>query len=208
MSAKRLPRNARPEHPAAGDREPRRLTIDTQGVATPARQIASPNRDGRPPGAEITLLVVHGISLPPGEFGGDGILDLFTNRLDAADHPFYATIRALAVSAHFLIRRDGALIQFVPCTERAWHAGKSAWKGRDRCNDYSIGVELEGADEIPYTAAQYAMLSRLARALRRRYPIADIVGHSDIAPARKTDPGPAFDWDRLHRLMAAARPRK
>ena len=192
----------------AANRPRRRLTIDAGGIATPARQVASPNRDARPPGTEITLLVVHGISLPPGEFGGDGILDLFTNRLDPVAHPYYAAIAGLAVSAHFLIRRDGALIQFVPCGERAWHAGASAWKGRGRCNDYSIGVELEGADDVPYTAAQYAMLARLARALRRRYPIADIVGHSDIAPGRKTDPGSAFDWDRLHRLAAPAQPRR
>jgi AmpD protein len=203
MNAQRLQGNARPDHPGR-----RRLAIDADGVATLARQVASPNRDSRPPGTEVTLLVIHGISLPPGEFGGDGILDLFTNRLDPEAHPYYATIKALAVSAHFLIRRDGALIQFVPCTERAWHAGKSAWKGRERCNDYSIGVELEGTDEIPYTAAQYAMLARLTRALRRRYPGADIVGHSDIAPGRKTDPGPAFDWDRLRRLTAPSRPRK
>jgi AmpD protein len=189
-----------PASPAA-----RRLSIDAHGVATPARQIPSPNRDARPPGADVTLLVVHGISLPPGEFGGHGILDLFTNRLDAHAHPYYATIAELAVSAHFLIRRDGTLIQLVPCAERAWHAGRSAWKGRERCNDYSIGVELEGTDEIPYTAAQYAMLARLIRAISRRYPIADIVGHSDVAPGRKTDPGPAFDWGRLHRLTAPAR---
>jgi AmpD protein len=186
----------------------RRLTIDAHGVAALARQVVSPNRDRRPPGTEVTLLVVHGISLPPGEFGGDGILDLFTHRLDPEAHSYYATIAGLAVSAHFLIRRDGALIQFVPCAERAWHAGSSAWKGREQCNDYSIGVELEGTDEIPYAAAQYAMLARLVRALRRRYPIADIVGHSDIAPGRKTDPGPAFDWDRLRCLTAPARPRK
>jgi len=192
-------------HAASGPR--RRLSIDADGIATPARQVASANRDARPPDTEITLLVVHGISLPPGEFGGDGILDLFTNRLDPDAHPYYAAIAGLAVSAHFLIRRDGALIQFVPCGERAWHAGASAWKGRGRCNDYSIGVELEGTDDVPYTPAQYAMLARLARALRRRYPIADIVGHSDIAPGRKTDPGSAFDWDRLHRLAAPAQPR-
>jgi len=191
----------------AAERPRRRLAIDAGGIATPARQLPSPNRDARPPGTAITLLVVHGISLPPGEFGGGAILDLFANRLDPAADPYYATIAALTVSAHFLIRRDGALIQFVPCAERAWHAGASSWQGRPRCNDYSIGVELEGADDVPYTAAQYAMLARLARALRRRYPIADIVGHSDVAPGRKTDPGPAFDWDRLRRLTAPARPR-
>jgi AmpD protein len=192
----------------AADSRRRRLAIDARGIATTARQIASPNRDARPPGAEITLVVVHGISLPPGEFGGDGILDLFTNRLDPLAHPYYATIAGLAVSAHFLIRRGGTLIQFVACGERAWHAGASAWRGRASCNDYSIGVELEGTDAIPYTAAQYATLARLARALRRRYPIADIVGHSDVAPGRKTDPGSAFDWARLRRLAAPARPRK
>ena len=186
----------------------RRLTIDAHGIATPARQLESPNRDPRPPGTEVTLVVVHGISLPPGEFGGDGILHFFTNRLDAHAHPYYATIAALAVSAHFLIRRDGALIQFVACSERAWHAGASAWKGRERCNDYSVGVELEGTDDVPYTPAQYTVLARLANALRRRYPIADIVGHSDIAPGRKTDPGPAFEWARLRRLVGAARPRR
>ena len=179
-----------------------RLGIDAQGVAAPAAQIPSPNRDARPPGTRISLLVVHGISLPPGQFGGDGIERLFTNRLEPSAHPYYATIATLKVSAHFLIRRDGDLIQFVRCADRAWHAGASEWKGRPRCNDYSVGVELEGADEIAYAGAQYTALARLAKALRRRYPIADIVGHSDIAPGRKTDPGPAFDWARLRRLAS------
>lgn len=200
-----------PVRPAAPAPRPccraRRLAIDGSGTAAPALQVASPNRDARPAGADITLVVVHGISLPPGEFGGDGILELFTNRLDPRAHPYYAALAGLAVSAHFLIRRDGALIQFVACGERAWHAGVSAWKGRQRCNDTSIGVELEGADAIPYTAAQYAMLARLVKALRRRYPITDIVGHSDVAPGRKTDPGPAFDWSRFRRLAAPARRR-
>jgi N-acetyl-anhydromuramoyl-L-alanine amidase len=191
----------------AADGKRRRLTIDARGIAPLARQVASPNRDARPAGTEVTLVVVHGISLPPGEFGGDGIPELFTNRLDPRGHPYYATVAALRVSAHFLIRRDGALIQFVPCAERAWHAGESAWRGRERCNDYSVGIELEGTDLVAYTAAQYAMLARLARALRDRYPIADIVGHSDVAPGRKTDPGPAFDWARLHRLAPPARSR-
>ena len=189
----------------AANRPRRRLTIDAGGIATPARQVASPNRDARPPGTEITLLVVHGISLPPGEFGGDGILDLFTNRLDPVAHPYYAAIAGLAVSAHFLIRRDGALIQFVPCGERAWHAGASAWKGRGRCNDYSIGVELEGADTVPYTDAQYAALAGVARALMQAYPAITperIAGHSDVAPGRKTDPGPAFDWPRFRASIA------
>jgi len=186
---------------------PRRLAIDGRGYANLARQVRSPNCDARPAGTAITLLVLHGISLPPGEFGGDGIVRLFTNRLDAARHPYYATIAALRVSAHFCIRRDGALLQFVSCDDRAWHAGASTWKGRAHCNDYSIGIELEGADEVPYSAAQYAMLARLARVLMRRYPITDIAGHSDIAPGRKTDPGPAFDRARFARLLVPARRR-
>ena len=174
-----------------------KLVIDAGGRASVARWVASPNCDARPSNARVTLLVVHGISLPPGEFGGDAIERLFTNRLDAALHPDFATIADLCVSAHFLIRRDGELVQFVRCAERAWHAGASSWRGRDRCNDFSIGVELEGTDESGYEPVQYAMLIRLARALRRRYPIADVVGHSDVAPGRKTDPGPSFDWSRL-----------
>jgi N-acetyl-anhydromuramoyl-L-alanine amidase len=166
------------------------------GILDEALQIPSPNWDLRPPGEALTLLVIHNISLPPGEFGGDGIVRLFTNTLDCAAHPYYETLRGVRVSAHFLIRREGDLIQFVPCACRAWHAGASSWNGRERCNDFSIGVELEGADDVPYTDAQYRRLAGLSAALRRRYPIADIVGHADIAPGRKTDPGPAFDWPR------------
>lgn len=165
--------------------------------------MASPNADRRPPGVAVTLVVVHGISLPPGRFGGDAIERLFTNRLDPAAHPSFGDLAALRVSAHFLVRRDGSLVQFVGCDDRAWHAGASAWKGRERCNDYSIGIELEGTDDRAYTAAQYRRLARLIRRLRRRYPLDDLAGHSDIAPGRKTDPGPAFDWDRLRRLLAA-----
>lgn len=165
-------------------------------------QVCSPNRDARPQATPITLIVVHGISLPPGQFCGDAVERLFTNRLDPAAHPYYATIAGLRVSTHFLVRRDAALLQFVPCTQRAWHAGESAWRGRSRCNDFSIGIELEGTDESPYAAAQYTLLARLVRALRRHYPIEEVVGHSDIAPGRKTDPGPAFDWPRLRRLLA------
>ena len=150
----------------------------------------------------ITLVVVHGISLPPGEYGGESIAELFTNRLDPGAHPYYVSIARTRVSAHFLIRRAGELVQFVGCEDRAWHAGVSVWKGREHCNDFSIGIELEGVDDVAYTAAQYTMLARLIRALKRVYPIGEIVGHSDIAPARKTDPGPAFDWARLHRLIA------
>jgi AmpD protein len=186
----------------------RRMSVDARGKVALAYQIRSPNRDARPTDSGVSLVVVHGISLPPGEFGGDGIERLFTNRLDPGAHPFFATVAQLKVSAHFLIRRDGALIQFVSCAERAWHAGASAWNGRPRCNDFSIGIELEGTDDIVYTARQYAMLARLVRALRRRYPIEDIVGHSDVAAGRKTDPGGAFDWARFRRLLAAAPPPK
>lgn len=182
--------------------EARRLNLDATGVATPARQIRSPNCDERPDGTIVDLLVVHNISLPPGVFEGDAIIQLFTNRLDAAAHPYFATIAHLKVSSHFLIRRDGELLQFVPCAQRAWHAGVSRWQGRDRCNDFSIGVELEGTDALAYTVAQYTVLARLTRAISRRYPIASMVGHSDIAPGRKTDPGPAFDWPRFRRLVA------
>jgi N-acetyl-anhydromuramoyl-L-alanine amidase len=182
----------------------RRPALDAAGWVAAARRIASPNRDARPPDTAITLAVVHGISLPPGEFGGPGIVDLFTNRLDPAAHPYYAGIAHLRVSAHFLIRRRGELLQFVACAERAWHAGASAWKGRAGCNDFSIGIELEGTDDRPYTAAQYVRLARLLRLLRRRYPLPDLAGHRDVAPGRKTDPGPAFDWVRLYGLLAAS----
>ena len=183
----------------ARTRKPR-LSIDAAGVANLARQKPSPNRDARPAPCEVSLVVVHGISLPPGQFGGDAIERLFTNGLDTGAHPYFTSITELRVSAHFLVRRDGALIQFVPCSERAWHAGQSAWRGRQRCNDFSVGIELEGCDDIPYAGAQYAMLARLVRALARRYPIEDVVGHSDVAPGRKTDPGPGSDWARLQRL--------
>ena len=183
----------------------RRLSLDADGRASLARQIASANCDERPGGTPITLVVVHGISLPPGKFGGRAVEQLFTNRLDIAGDSYYASLKGLHVSAHFFVRRDGRLLQFVPCAKRAWHAGVSSWKGRERCNDFSIGIELEGTDDIPYASAQYAMLARLVKALRRRYPIADVVGHCDVAPGRKTDPGPAFDWARLARLVAPRR---
>jgi AmpD protein len=182
------------------------MDIDEAGLLRSARFrfIESPNCDDRPPAAEVSLLVIHGISLPPGKFGGDGVLRLFTNTLDWTAHPFYTTLRGLRVSAHFFVRRTGEIIQFVPCGRRAWHAGESSWRGRERCNDFSIGVELEGVDTRPYTERQYARLVPLAATLRRRYPIAEIVGHSDIAPGRKTDPGPAFDWGRLRTLAGRA----
>ncbi len=167
------------------------------------RYIASPNCDQRPSGSAIELLVIHNISLPPGEFGGPGIIELFTNRLDPGAHPYYRDVAALQVAAHFLIRRDGDVIQFVPCGKRAWHAGESSWRGRSRCNDFSLGIELEGANDVPFEDAQYARLAALTRALQAQYPIVDIVGHSDIAAGRKTDPGPCFDWGRYRDLLTA-----
>lgn len=162
-----------------------------------ARRVESPNCDDRPPGCHATLLVVHSISLPPGVFGGDAIERLFTNRLDPAAHPYFREIAGLKVSAHFLVRRDGALLQFVPVHRRAWHAGPSRWRGRERCNDFSIGVELEGLEEGPFEAPQYERLSRLVRELRHALPLRDCAAHSDIAPGRKADPGRAFSWARL-----------
>jgi AmpD protein len=182
-----------------------RFRVGAAGLVAGARYVASPNCDDRPAGAAITLLVVHGISLPPGKFGGDAVIRLFTNALDCAAHPYFRDLRGVRVSAHFLIRRDGATLQFVPCTRRAWHAGASSWRGRDRCNDFSIGIELEGADTVPYADPQYRTLARLVRVLRRAYPIEDVVGHADVAPGRKSDPGPAFDWPRLHAALARRR---
>ncbi|MBW7903586.1 MAG: 1,6-anhydro-N-acetylmuramyl-L-alanine amidase AmpD [Rhodocyclaceae bacterium] len=174
--------------------------VDAGGWLAAVRREPSPNRDARPAGEAPTLLVVHAISLPPDAFGSDDILDLFANRLRVERHPYFAGLRDLRVSAHFLIRRDGELIQFVSCDERAWHAGVSCWRGRERCNDFSIGVELEGCDARPFEDVQYVRLRELADVLRRHYPLAEIVGHSDIAPGRKTDPGPCFDWTRLASL--------
>jgi len=171
--------------------------LDETGWLAGARRVPSPNQDGRPDAADIRLVVVHNISLPPGEFGGPGVEQLFTNRLDPGEHPYYASIQGLRVSAHFFIRRDGEVVQFVPCTQRAWHAGASVWQGRERCNDFSIGIELEGTDDQPFTDAQYATLNRLLALLRRRYPITGVAGHSDVAPGRKTDPGACFDWSRV-----------
>lgn len=178
--------------------------FDAAGWLPAARHVPSPNCDERPADAAIELLVIHNISLPPGEFGGPGILDLFANRLDPGAHPYFREIHGLRVSSHFLVRRDGELIQFVPCALRAWHAGQSQWRDRSRCNDFSVGIELEGTDEVPFEDAQYQCLARVAAALRRTYPIQACVGHSDIAtpPGRKTDPGPHFDWDRFHSLLA------
>ena len=181
------------------------LAVDARGKVRAAQQIPSPNCDARPPFEAPSLVVIHGISLPPGVFAGDDIVRLFTNTLDPRSHPSYASLAGLRVSAHFLIRRGGELIQFVSCNDRAWHAGVSSWRGRTRCNDFSVGIELEGTDDLPYTGAQYTRLATLLGALARRYPVSAAVGHSDVAPGRKTDPGPAFDWDRLARMTGACR---
>jgi N-acetyl-anhydromuramoyl-L-alanine amidase len=174
-----------------------RAPFDAQGWYRPARRVPSPNFDPRPPGTAIDLLVIHHISLPPGRFSGDAVERLFTNRLDCGTHPAFGALEGLRVSAHFLVRRRGELRQFVGCEARAWHAGTSAFRGRARCNDFSIGIELEGDGEHRFTDAQYRVLSRLARALAVRYPLSHAAGHSDIAPGRKVDPGPHFDWDRF-----------
>ncbi|MFN3543774.1 MAG: 1,6-anhydro-N-acetylmuramyl-L-alanine amidase AmpD [Thiobacillus sp.] len=176
--------------------------LDSAGWVSGARRVPSPNCDERPEGVPIELVVLHNISLPPGVFDGDAVIELFTNRLDWDAHPYYQGIRGLTVSAHFFIRRDGSLIQFVPCALRAWHAGVSAWAGRERCNDFSIGIELEGTDDLPFTDAQYASLLPLLAALKQAYPIRAVVGHSDIAPGRKTDPGPHFAWQRVNESLA------
>lgn len=172
--------------------------IDAAGWLSTARRIESPNADERPADTPISLIVIHAISLPPEQFGSDDIIRLFTNRLDPNAHPYFADISSLRVSAHFLIRRDGELIQFVPCQRRAWHAGQSTWRGRPRCNDFSLGIELEGSDRQNFTTLQYQQLSALLALLRRTYPVKDVVGHSDIAPGRKTDPGPCFNWQLLN----------
>ncbi len=179
------------------------MKLGPEGVVAGIRYVASPNCDERPPGEPVTLLVVHSISLPPGRFGGDGVERLFTNTLDPAADPYYAGLAGLKVSAHFFVRRSGELVQFVPVGLRAWHAGASSWRGRARCNDFSIGVELEGSDDLAYEPAQYAALAALAAALRAALPLTDIAAHADIAPARKTDPGPSFDWPRLLALLAS-----
>lgn len=187
------------------------MRVDAEsGRIAGARWLPSPHHDTRPPGLGVELVVVHGISLPPGEFGGRWIDDLFTGRLDPAAHPYFAAVAHLRVSAHALVRRDGSLIQYVACHRRAWHAGVSSWRGRPACNDFSVGIELEGADTVPYEAAQYERLAAVVRALAAAYPAlggggdglaARVVGHADVAPGRKTDPGPAFDWPRLRALL-------
>ncbi|MGD1326341.1 1,6-anhydro-N-acetylmuramyl-L-alanine amidase AmpD [Pandoraea pnomenusa] len=180
------------------------LTLDAGGWVVEAERLPSPNFDTRPPGMLTDLLVVHNISLPPGQFGGGEIAAFFQNRLDHDAHPFFDEIRGVHVSSHFLVRRDGALQQFVSCNARAWHAGASAFEGRTRCNDFSIGVELEGTDDLPFTEAQYVTLAALTRVLREHYPIQAVAGHADIAPGRKTDPGPHFEWRRLREMADLA----
>ncbi|HUI99778.1 MAG TPA: 1,6-anhydro-N-acetylmuramyl-L-alanine amidase AmpD [Usitatibacter sp.] len=182
---------------------PTAFHVDADGVCLEALSRPSPHWDERPAGERISLVVIHGISLPPGDFGGPYIDDLFLGKLDREAHPYFRDVADLRVSSHFVIRRDGALVQYVPCAMRAWHAGASQWKGRERCNDFSIGIELEGADDVPYAEPQYETLERILRALFGRYGALDVAGHSDIAPGRKTDPGPYFDWARLRRSLAA-----
>ncbi|WP_374675953.1 1,6-anhydro-N-acetylmuramyl-L-alanine amidase AmpD [Ideonella sp.] len=166
-----------------------------------ARRVPSPNHGPRPPQAEVTLVLLHSISLPPGQYGGDGVERLFTNRLDPDAHPYYAGLKGLQVSSHFFLRRDGALLQFVSCDDRAWHAGASRWKGRDNCNDYSIGIELEGLEGERFEPAQYDRLAGLLRALQRRHGAFDVAGHEHVAPGRKADPGPGFDWLHLRQRL-------
>ena len=183
-----------------------RLHLDA-GWVREARRCPSPNFNARPAGEPVSLLVIHNISLPPGRFGGSFIDDLFCNCLDHSRHPFFETLRGLAVSSHFLIRRDGELVQYVAVGDRAWHAGQSTYAGRENCNDFSVGVELEGTDDRPYTQKQYRRLVSLSVLMLRSCPSltpARIAGHSDIAPGRKTDPGPAFDWTLYRKALAAA----
>jgi N-acetyl-anhydromuramoyl-L-alanine amidase len=176
------------------------------GWVTGAREVASPNCDARPDGVGFDLIVIHGISLPPGQFGGGFVEQLFTNTLNIDAHPSFSSLEGLHVSSHFLIGRGGELVQFVPVSKRAWHAGVSSFEGRERCNDFSIGIELEGTDELPYEDAQYATLATLLDALTELQPAITsqrVVGHSDVAPGRKTDPGEAFDWPRLRASVFA-----
>jgi len=179
--------------------------IDDAGWLQSAEVIGSPNFDARPDNAQIKLIVVHGISLPPAQYGGGYIQQFFCNNLDAAAHAYFESICEMRVSAHCLIERDGALVQFVSFLDRAWHAGVSEWRGQSACNDFSIGIELEGCDNEPYELSQYETLAALIASLRSKYRGigADaIAGHSDIAPGRKTDPGPAFDWAKLRQLLS------
>jgi len=178
-----------------------RFQLGEDGWAADAQRLPSPNFDARAEGAPVSLLVIHNISLPPGQFGGPYIEDLFCNRLDCDAHPYFDQLRALRVSAHFLIRREGEVMQFVSANDRAWHAGASTFCGRERCNDFSIGIEVEGTDFEPFDPRQYDSLSSLTLALCERYPLADVAGHEHIAPGRKTDPGPFFDWPHFRKSL-------
>ena len=178
------------------------LALDRHGWLRPGAGIThapSPNHDERPAGQDATLLVMHNISLPPGCFGGTEVVDLFLNQLDYSSHPWLEQLRGLRVSAHFFIRRTGQIVQHVATHQRAWHAGVSQFEGRERCNDFSIGIELEGTDTLPYTNEQYQALQDLIPVLKTRHPLKAVRGHEHIAPGRKTDPGPAFDWKRFGR---------
>ena len=179
----------------------------SEGWWSGAQPCPSPNFDQRPNGTRVTLAVLHSISLPPGDYGGDAIEQLFTNRLDWDTHPYYDTIRGLKVSAHFLVRRDGRVLQFVSCEQRAWHAGQSVWRGQPDCNHYSVGIEIEGLEGLSFEAPQYRQVARVLRALAVRYPIDEAVGHEDVAPGRKFDPGAGFDWQQLSRCLRQSRPR-
>ena len=183
------------------------MDIDTtSGLLKEARQQPSPNYDSRPNESDIALIVIHGISLPPGKFTGDYIDQLFCNQLNPDEHPYFKEIAGLNVSSHLLVRRDGEIVQYVPFQKRAWHAGVSCYKNRDCCNDFSIGIEMEGEDDTPYTDIQYQVLSKVIKNLINRYPDLNeqmITGHSDIAPGRKTDPGESFDWDILRKLLSS-----
>lgn len=184
-------------------------TLRSTGRVPGSHWCPSPNFGLRPEGASISLLVVHNISLPPGQFGGPEIEEFFCNRLDCSAHPYFETLADIQVSAHILIRRDGSLIQFVSLLERAWHAGRSCFQGEEECNDFSIGIELEGTDEIPYTDAQYRSLVKVSHLAMAAWPEITperLTGHCDIAPGRKTDPGPAFDWKHFQALLADSSP--
>jgi AmpD protein len=176
--------------------------IDADGWWPPARRYDSPNFNARPAGSTVDLIVLHNISLPAGRFGGPHIADLFTNRTDFHADPSFADLRGLQVSSHFLVRRDGRVVQFVSCAARAWHAGLSSFQGRDNCNDYSVGIEIEGSDHVAFSPAQYASTAQLVAALLARYPVRAIAGHEHVAPGRKSDPGPFFEWSKLQEILS------
>lgn len=178
-------------------RSPLPFILNNKGFVEGIKHLISPNFERRLPNEAINLIVIHAISMPPDQFGGKDIEKLFMNKLNFDEHPFYLTIKNLKVSAHFLIKRTGELIQFVSCLNKAWHAGQSSWNTRANCNDFSIGIELEGSDKKEFTEIQYENLNALLEVLCQHYPIQDVVGHSDIAPKRKTDPGPFFKWNKI-----------